>query len=115
VWFVWEEDCFWWLTGSWARLAEELGPDAEVALVVDTCDLDTGEVLQVRASGRAEIVPFDADRALRKLSRYLGPEVERWDERFTSGTFDDSSARFVRLAPARLRARDLSFAASRRR
>jgi hypothetical protein len=84
--------------------------DPEVALVVDTCDLETGEVLQVVARGAAEVVPFDADRARRKLRRYLGPDESSWDrERLLDGTFGDPSARLVRLEPRRLRARDLSY------
>jgi nitroimidazol reductase NimA-like FMN-containing flavoprotein (pyridoxamine 5'-phosphate oxidase superfamily) len=113
IWFVWEEEAFWWLTGRWARLAAILDRDPEVALVVDSCDLRSGEVLQVVARGAAEVVAFDPDRARRKLSRYLGPDESTWDpERFLVGTFDDPSARLVRLAPRRLRARDLSYAPS---
>jgi nitroimidazol reductase NimA-like FMN-containing flavoprotein (pyridoxamine 5'-phosphate oxidase superfamily) len=110
VWYLWEDGCFWWLTGRWARLSELLDENPRVALVVDTCDLATGRVLQVIASGEAKIVPFDPDRACRKLVRYLGPDKELWDEGFTSGTFGDPSTRFVRLAPTAIRARDLSFA-----
>jgi nitroimidazol reductase NimA-like FMN-containing flavoprotein (pyridoxamine 5'-phosphate oxidase superfamily) len=110
VWFLWEDRCFWWLTGSWSRLAADLEGDPRVALVVDTCEPATGRVLQVTAHGEAEVVAFDAGRARRKLARYLGPDEERWDERFTGGTFADPTARFVRLAAARIGARDLSFA-----
>jgi nitroimidazol reductase NimA-like FMN-containing flavoprotein (pyridoxamine 5'-phosphate oxidase superfamily) len=114
IWFLWDEQAFWWLTGRWARLAAMLERDPEVALVVDTCDLETGEVLQVVARGAAEVVPFDADRARRKLRRYLGPDEAAWDrERFLEGTFGDPSARLVRLAPRRLRARDLSYRPAR--
>jgi nitroimidazol reductase NimA-like FMN-containing flavoprotein (pyridoxamine 5'-phosphate oxidase superfamily) len=103
IWFLWEEQAFWWLTGRWARLAAMLERDPEVALVVDTCDLETGEVLQVVARGAAEVLPFDAERARRKLRRYLGPDEAAWDhERFLEGTFGDPSARLVRLAPRRL-------------
>jgi Pyridoxamine 5'-phosphate oxidase len=109
VWFIWEEDCFWWLTGGWSTLADDLARDARVDLVVDTCDLGSGEVLQLRAAGEVAIVAFDAERAARKLTRYLGPDRTSWDARFTTGTFDDPSARFARLAPGRLAARDLSF------
>jgi nitroimidazol reductase NimA-like FMN-containing flavoprotein (pyridoxamine 5'-phosphate oxidase superfamily) len=114
VWFLWEDAAFWWLTGSWSRLPAILDDEARVAVVVDTCDLATGEVRQVTAVGDATIAPFDRDRAYRKLCRYLGPDPSLWDQdRFAlpdetvGGT---PGARFVRLAPDRLRARDLSYA-----
>lgn len=109
VWYLWEEGCFWWLTGRWARLSELLRENPRIALVVDTCDLDAGRVLQVIASGEAEILPFDPHRARRKLVRYLGPDEGLWDKRFTTGTFEEPSTRFARLAPTALRARELSF------
>ena len=62
----------------------------------------------MRASGQAEIVPFDADRAYRKLSRYVGEDRERWPERIRVGAFEDPSAGFARVEPERLVARDLS-------
>ena len=49
VWYLWEDRCFWWLTGRWTALPELLRKNPRVALVVDTCDLDTGRVLQVIA------------------------------------------------------------------
>ena len=110
VWFVWEDGCFWWLTGSWSRLPAILARDPRVALVVDTCELETGRVLQVTAVGEAAAVPFDAARARRKLARYLGPDETTWDEdRFGLKTLETGSAQFVRLAPQTLRARDLSY------
>ncbi len=109
VWFLWEERCFWWLTGSWSRLQTLLERSPRVALVIDTCDLQTVRVLQVPATGDATVEPFDAQRARRKLARYLGPDESAWEpERFAIGTFDDESG-FLRLAPTRLRARDLSY------
>ncbi len=113
VWFVWEDRAFWWLTGSWSRLAERLRGDPAVALVVDTCDLTTGQVRQVQAWGDAEVLPFDADRAGRKLSRYLGDDPTRWDQdRFglsSTGMAGSDEAAFIRLVPRRMTARDLSF------
>lgn len=108
VWYLWEDDAFWWLTGPWSRLAEHLRDDLRVVVLVDTCDLTTGEVRQVTASGRAEIVPYDAERARRKLRRYLGTEESLWDSRFHPDGMA-RSASFVRLLPDRLTARDLSY------
>lgn len=114
VWFLWEDGAFWWLTGSWSRLGEQLRTDPAVALVIDTCDLATGDVRQVQAWGHAEVVPFDADRAWRKLRRYLGDDPSQWDQdrfdvrRTGMGGADETA--FIRLVPTRLAARDLSFA-----
>ncbi|MFI8904459.1 pyridoxamine 5'-phosphate oxidase family protein [Streptomyces albidoflavus] len=76
VWFLWEDGAFWWLTGAYARLGRRLAGDPVVALVVDSCDLATGQVLSVTCRGTAEVVPLDRARAVRKLTRYLGPEED---------------------------------------
>ena len=109
VWFLWEDGCFWWLTGSWSALAQRLADDPVVALVVDTCDLATGRVLQVAASGAAEVVPLDRDRAVRKLTRYLGGDLSKWPARFLE-PLDHPDTRLIRLLPRRRPTlRDLSF------
>ncbi len=111
VWFLWEDGAFWWITGSYAGLPKILFSDARVAIVVDSCDLGTGEVRQVTAGGDASVVPFDPERARRKLVRYLGPHEDDWDPRFNVRHLSepDQAARLVRLAPTRLTAADLSF------
>lgn len=108
LWYLWEGGTFWWLTGGWSKLAQLLEREPRVALVIDTCDLERGEVLQVTARGRAELHPFDADRARHWGSRYLGPDERHW-RRFQGGVFDDPTTRFVALEPTVLRARDLSY------
>jgi nitroimidazol reductase NimA-like FMN-containing flavoprotein (pyridoxamine 5'-phosphate oxidase superfamily) len=110
VWFLYEDAAFWWLSGSsYSRLQDMLAVDPRVSLVVDSCDLTTGQVLAVTASGVATVCPFDAGITTRKLTKYLGPDSERWPERFR-GTFDDPTTRLVSLRPnAPLRLRDMSF------
>ncbi|MBW3579347.1 MAG: pyridoxamine 5'-phosphate oxidase family protein, partial [Actinobacteria bacterium] len=95
------------LTGPWAHLNDLLEDDPRAVLVVDTCDLATGEVLQVTARGRIEIRPYDRARAIRKLRRYLGPDISAWDATFDPDAM--AEAKFARLAPTKLSARDLSF------
>lgn len=107
VWYLWEDSAFWWMTGPWSTMAAHLEADPQVALVVDSCDLSTGKVLQVRALGEAEVVHLDPERARRKLRRYLGPRESSWDPRFWFEP--DSDTRMVRLSPQRLEAYDLSF------
>lgn len=109
VWFLHEDDCLWWLTGPWSTLADELATDPAVSLAVDTCDLATGRVRQVVVDGTAELLGPDVDRARRKLSHYLGGDETAWDPRFRRTLAGTDGARFVRLAPDRVTARDLSF------
>ncbi len=85
-----------------------LARDPKVALVVDTCDLATGQLFQVIARGEAEVLDFDAERARRWGARYLGSDEGSWGE-FRETVFEDDSTRFVRLVPERLRANDLSY------
>jgi hypothetical protein len=108
IWYLFDDDGFWWLTGTWSVLPRTLARDPQVEILVDTCDLASGEVLQVRAGGRAEVRPFDADRARRWGERYLGSDRSRWG-RFGKDVFEDAGTRFVLLAPAYLRGRDLSW------
>ena len=62
------------------------------------------------ARGLADVVPFDVERARRKLRRYLGPDERRWDERFRiDGLVENPSAGFVRLKSVRVAATDLSY------
>jgi nitroimidazol reductase NimA-like FMN-containing flavoprotein (pyridoxamine 5'-phosphate oxidase superfamily) len=112
VWFLWEDGYFWVLTGPWSKLPADIGANPTVALVVDTCDLATGECLQVIARGHAELLPFDRERGHRKLARYLGPDPDRWDSRFQEYLSDQPDALWVRIGPVSLVANDLSFSPS---
>jgi nitroimidazol reductase NimA-like FMN-containing flavoprotein (pyridoxamine 5'-phosphate oxidase superfamily) len=114
VWYLWEEERFWILTGPWSQVAAEVAADPTIALVVDTCDLTTGECLQVVTRGRGEVIAFDAPRGRRKLERYLGPDHAAWDERFRQYLSADPEARWLRITPTWLTAKDLSFTPSRR-
>ncbi|MFK4066750.1 pyridoxamine 5'-phosphate oxidase family protein [Streptomyces sp. NPDC029674] len=112
VWFLWEDGAFWVLTGPWARLFHHVRANPRVALVVDVCDITTGLVQQVIASGDAELVPFDVPRGRRKLTRYLGADESRWDARFVRYLHDDPMDRgttWLRLVPDSLTAKDLSY------
>ncbi len=112
AWFLWEDGAFWILTGPWARLLARVEADPAIALVVDVCDLATGLVRQVIAHGSAEVLPFDVPRGRRKLTRYLGADESAWDDRFRRYLYDDpagTGARWLRLRPASLTAKDLSY------
>ncbi|GGZ39846.1 pyridoxamine 5'-phosphate oxidase family protein [Streptomyces poonensis] len=110
VWFLWEDEVFWVITGTWSRLGQQLTADPRFALVVDSCDLATGEVRQVTAYGHGTVTAFGTERGRRKLRRYLGGREEAWDPRFRlDGAEEPSPNRWARLVPDTLRIADLSF------
>jgi nitroimidazol reductase NimA-like FMN-containing flavoprotein (pyridoxamine 5'-phosphate oxidase superfamily) len=110
VWFLFEDQAFWWLTASsYSALQDLLAIDSTVALVVDSCDLSTGQILAVTARGQAVVHALDPQRAVRKLTKYLGPAAELWPGRFQD-VLTDPTARLVSLQPAHdLVLRDLSY------
>ncbi|WIX82108.1 pyridoxamine 5'-phosphate oxidase family protein [Amycolatopsis carbonis] len=113
TWYLWEDHAFWILSGPWSRLPGHVRASPRLALTVDVCDLATGLVRQVVASGPAEVVPFDVPRGRRKLVRYLGPDEQRWDSRFRAYLNDAGRGTvWVRLVPESLRGKDLSYVSS---
>lgn len=108
VWFIWEDGSFWWLTDTKNRLAKSVDAGEELALVVDECNVQTGEVVHVFARGGASIVPVDVARAKRKFARYLGPDESLWDQRFVP-SLTLPTTRMIRFTPEQMRAADVSF------
>lgn len=107
VWFLWEGGSFWILSGVWSALRGQIEDDARVSIVVDVADLGSGEVIQVIAIGRADVQPYDAERARRKLIRYLGDDLREYGERFDPKSMSDDTV-FIRISPTSMRAKDLS-------
>ncbi|MEU0743048.1 pyridoxamine 5'-phosphate oxidase family protein [Streptomyces sp. NPDC006134] len=109
-WFVWEEEAFWMITGAWSVLDERLLADPSIELVIDTCDLETGETLQVIGHGRGYVVDFDVERGRRILTKYAGPDEDHWDARFRLRP-DPSvyGTRLAKLVPDDIWTVDLSF------
>jgi len=71
----------------------------------------TGLVQHAGFRGRATVGPFDADRARRLFSRYLGGEEAGWDEVFLEALADLDLV-FVRFEPETVVVRDQSYRAT---
>jgi hypothetical protein len=108
VWYLYEEPIFYWLTDTANVLHGAVERGERLVLVVDECDISTGEVIHVRARGFGEIIPVDRDRAMKKFSRYLGADQSTWDPRFVP-SLDLPSTRMCRFAPQSIEAADVSF------
>jgi Pyridoxamine 5'-phosphate oxidase len=114
VWFSWEDQVV-WIMGS--RVTDSfparLEADARCAIGIVDFDRSSGLVQHVGMRGHATVVPFDADRARRLLTRYIGPDDSVWDARFRATVCDPASeqAALVRFVPDTVVARDISFMA----
>lgn len=112
VWYVWEDGTM-WINGD--READSFPGriERDPACSVGVVDHDPrrGLIQHVGMRGAATVEPFERERGRRLLSRYLGENVETWDERFRSFLRNpaDSSV-FVRFAPETVVARDQSYA-----
>jgi hypothetical protein len=110
VWFLWEERAL-WIIGSIhtdtfpARIAR----DARCAVGIIDFDRESGRVEHVGLRGRATVEPFDAGRAQRLLTRYLGTNQSAWDERFLHTLNGQDQEVLVRFVPETAVARDVSY------
>ena len=111
AWYQWEDDAFWVFTGPWAKWFTRVQTDPSIALIVDTCDLDTGEILQVIAHGAVEIKDWDVDRGRQMLARYLGDVNASWPEEYQAYLSEPpiEGLSWVRLDPEKLICNDFSF------
>ena len=108
LWFLWEDGCIWIIADTVEKsytTRVEQRPETAVAIV--DFDVETGRVRHVGMRGRAEIVPFDGERANRLLERYLGSDRDAWDDRFVD--IEPDRWGLIRFEPETVVARDQSF------
>ncbi|WP_290812933.1 pyridoxamine 5'-phosphate oxidase family protein [Halovivax sp.] len=111
LWYLWEDDRIWIIADTVEKsYATRVERTPETAVAIVDFDAETGRVRHVGMRGRAEIVPFDEERANRLLARYLGPDREAWDERFVD--IDPDRWGLIRFEPETVVARDQSFSPS---
>lgn len=109
VWFLWEDGAV-WVIGSRATdtFPQRIEREARCAIGVVDFDRSIGLVQHVGLRGRATVEPFDADRARRLLTRYLGEDESAWDERFRA-TLSNPKDVLIRFIPETVVARDQSY------
>jgi hypothetical protein len=108
IWYLYEDPTFFWLTDTSNYLHRAALRGERLVLVVDVCEISTGEVIHVRAGGQAEIIAVDKPRAMRKFARYLGADESQWDPRFVR-SLELPTTRMCRFTPASIEAADVSF------
>jgi Pyridoxamine 5'-phosphate oxidase len=110
VWFLWEEEALWILASRRTdTFPIRIERDPRCAIGIVDFDQTSGRVQHVGFRGRAEIEPFDANRARRLLSRYIGEHESSWDDRFRRTLEGRDQELLVRFVPDTAVARDISY------
>lgn len=110
VWFLWEDGAV-WIIGSRATdsFPQRIEREARCAIGVVDFDRSTGRVQHVGLRGQATVEPFDAGRARRLLTRYVGDDESAWDERFRATLSNPEESVLIRFVPETVVARDQSY------
>lgn len=112
VWYLWEDDAA-WILGDAATdtFPSRIERDSACSLGVVDYDPERGLVQHVGIRGLGTVEPFDPSLAERLLARYLGPDRNEWDPRFSEYVANPTeTALLVRVAPETVVARDQSYA-----
>lgn len=107
VWFLWEEQCIWIICNLGSdSFATRIHNNPLCSIGIIDFDLESKKIHHVGLRGSATIVDFDRERAIRKVSKYLGSK-ESWPKgRFA---LTDEKLRFIRFSPRTVVARDQSY------
>lgn len=111
LWFLWEDGAVWIVADERKTYTSRVERTPETALAIVDFDRTTGTVQHVGMRGRATVEPHDPARAQRLLSRYLGPDMDEWDEsRFPDPRTWGEEMVMIRFVPETVVARDQSYA-----
>lgn len=112
LWFMWEDDAIWIIADLDKTYPHRVEHTPETALAIVDFDQQTGLVQHVGMRGHASVEPFDPDRAVRLLKRYLGENRDNWDEKRFGDPYEyGDNWVFIRFSPETVVARDQSYTA----
>lgn len=108
VWFLWEDDAIWIIANEKDSFWKRIESDGRCAIGIVDFEAATGLVHHVGMRGRASVLPWEPQRAVALLTRYLGDDESRWDERFRA-TVADFTNRWIRFIPVSIVVRDQGY------
>ncbi|WP_172294009.1 pyridoxamine 5'-phosphate oxidase family protein [Pseudoruegeria sp. HB172150] len=111
VWFIWEDGALWMLANKTGSSVKRLQDDPRCAVEIVRFENDTGILLHLGLRGRAEVVPMDAARFRRLLTKYLGSDEAAWNPWFIENVarIEDPDGRMIRLVPESYFSNNVSF------
>ncbi|MCT8140315.1 pyridoxamine 5'-phosphate oxidase family protein [Anaerobacillus sp. CMMVII] len=109
VWFYWKDNEIWIIGTSSDTFPDRVKNNPNCAIGIVDFNPDTGLFLHAGFRGRAKVIPFNKLIANQLLSRYLGPDFEKWDPRFKG--LDNSNV-LICFEPETVVVRDQSYLTS---
>ncbi|GFZ91460.1 pyridoxamine 5'-phosphate oxidase family protein [Nesterenkonia alkaliphila] len=111
LWFLWEDSALWFIVVvSENTFHQRVQKNPRTAVGIVDFDVNTGLVQHVSFRGRATVEPWDVEKAKRVLSKYLGNDMTRWDQkRFVEGLDHLEDWLFVKFQPETVMLRDQSY------
>jgi hypothetical protein len=107
VWFHWDGGLMWIIGGT--SFPKNLKWQPVCAIGIVDWDVATGLNQHVGLRGRAEVVPFDAEKAKTIFRRYFGPDEQEWDGRFADVFTGELGLELIRFVPETVIMRDQSY------
>ena len=108
VWFLWEVGAVWIIGNATDSFPRRIQEDDRCAISIVDFDCATGRVHHAGFRGTATVEPWDPERAIRLLSRYLGARQAAWDDRFKDA-LNDQNNRWIRFHAFTYVLRDQSY------
>ncbi|WP_332634951.1 pyridoxamine 5'-phosphate oxidase family protein [Halalkalibacter flavus] len=111
VWFYWQDKKIWIIGTASDIFPDRIRKNPKCAIGIVDFNQHTGLFLHAGFRGTAIVNSFNKIIANQLLSRYLGPEIEKWDPRFKG--LDDSNV-LISFSPETVVVRDQSYVLPKR-
>jgi hypothetical protein len=111
MWFLWEDGALWLPASRTTSSVRRLQADPVCAVEIVHHDNARGILLHLGLRGEADIVPMEASKFRRLLSKYLGPDEGEWNRWFMHqiARIHDPEGRLIRLVPQLVFTNNVSF------
>lgn len=108
LWFLWEDGALWFVGNGRDGFPKRVHREPRCAVGIVDFDLPHGLLTHVGMRGTGTVEQVDRHRLHRLLGRYLGPDLDLWNEPFRRTVIDKLDL-MVRVQPTSVVARDQSY------
>lgn len=107
LWYHWEDDTLWILGDREKTYTDRIERHPETAVAIVDFDVVEARVRHIGMRGHATLEAVDDGIVERKLTRYLGPDSDDWDDMFHD--LDPERWCLIKFTPETVVARNQSY------